>query len=92
MDARTQSGALYKTTTITTQKKRFEEIYNENLRVNTNCTIISTWTRLPLQALQIRVRINVDSFCRRANTNIESITKDMCVIGILRNEKGEQIH
>jgi hypothetical protein len=42
--------------------------------------------------LQIRVRINVDSFYRRANTNIESITKDMCVIGILRNEKGGQIN
>ena len=61
-------------------------VYNENLRINQNCTII------PLQALQIRVRINVDSFYRRANTNIESITKDMCVVGILRNEKGGQIN
>ena len=53
VDARTKSGDLYKTTTLTTQKKRFEEIYNENLRINQNCTIISTWTRLPLQSSQI---------------------------------------
>jgi phosphoribosylaminoimidazole-succinocarboxamide synthase len=37
--ARTKSGDLFKTTT---QKKKFEEIYNENLRINQNCTIIST--------------------------------------------------
>jgi hypothetical protein len=50
VDARTKGGDLYKTTTLTTQKKRFEEIYNENQRINQNCTILSTWTRLPLQA------------------------------------------
>jgi hypothetical protein len=30
VDARTQSGDFFKTTT---QKKKFEEIYNENLRI-----------------------------------------------------------
>ena len=34
VDARTKSGDLYKTTTLTIQKKRFEEKYNENLRIN----------------------------------------------------------
>ena len=53
VDARTQSGDLYKITTLRTQTKRLEEIYNDNLRINQNCTLISTWTRLPLQVSQI---------------------------------------
>ena len=53
VEARTKGGDLYKTITLTTQKKRFEEIHNENQRINQNCTMISTWTRLPLQASQI---------------------------------------
>ena len=53
VEARTKGGDLYKTISLTTQKKRFEEIHNENQRINQNCTMISTWTRLPLQASQI---------------------------------------
>ena len=53
VDARAKSGDLCKTTTLPTEKKTFEEIYKENLRINKNCTIISTWIRLPLHASQI---------------------------------------
>ena len=38
-----------------------------------------------------RVRINVRLFCRRANKNMESITKDMFVIGTLCNEKVDKL-
>jgi hypothetical protein len=34
----------------------------------------------------------LDYFCRRANADMESMTKDTFVIGTLRNEKGGQIN
>ena len=61
VDARTKSGDLYKTTTLTTQKKRFEEIYNENLRINRNYNNIYMDPSTPT-GLANRVRINVRLF------------------------------
>jgi hypothetical protein len=41
--------------------------------------------------LQIVFEGMLDYVCRRANKDMESMTKDTFVIGTLRNEKGGQI-
>ena len=69
----------------------FEEIFIENLRIKQIGTKLSTWTHLPVQASQIVFQRMLDYFCRRANEDMESMTKETFVIGTLRNEKGGQI-
>ena len=70
----------------------FEDIFIGNLRIKENGTILSIWSDLPPQDSEIVFEGMLDYFCRRANEDMESMTKDTFVIGTLRNEKCGQIN